>query len=74
MKYVFSLIVAPFRLSCPYRPTIAFLGVEDYLSGAADDREIALPEGFDSNMDSPAARLAHENVSSPSTGTVSLIP
>lgn len=51
MKHVFSLIVGLFVcLSVQANDSIP--RVEDYLSGSADDREIALPEGFDSNMDS----------------------
>jgi membrane-bound lytic murein transglycosylase D len=51
MKHVFFLIVALFVcLSIQANDSIP--RVEDYLSGSGDDREIALPEGFDNNMDS----------------------
>ena len=51
MKNVFLLIVGLFVcLSIQANDSIP--RVEDYLSGAGDDLEIALPESFDNNMDS----------------------
>jgi membrane-bound lytic murein transglycosylase D len=51
MKHVFFLIVG-FFVCLSVQANDSIPRVEDYLSGAGDDREIALPEGFDNNMDS----------------------
>jgi len=51
MKNVLFLIIG-FLVCLSVQANDSIPRVEDYLSGSGDDREIALPESFDTNMDS----------------------
>jgi len=51
MKHVLFLIIG-LLVSLFVQANDSIPRVEDYLSGASDDREITLPEDFESNMDS----------------------